>query len=201
MSPWAVGSLALAVFAVIVIVLGVVIWSIRSHRDPDLKIECDVSIDKLLPTLAGLSLGTVVDGNAVEVLENGKFWDFVIERIEKARHTVHYETFLWKEGKLGNRMAKAFTERAKAGVKVRILLDDNGSKNIGKGEREMMEKAGIRVVMFHDKSLRNLGVLNDRTHRKMLILDGREAFVGGHCVVDKWLGDAEDGKYYGDLSV
>ena len=201
MSPWAVGSLALAVFVVIVTILGVVIWSIRRHRDPDLKIECDATIDELLPTLAGLSLGTVVEGNSVEVLENGKFWDFVIERIEKAKHSVHYETFLWKEGKLGGRMSKAFAERAKAGVKVRVMLDDNGSKNIGKAERERMEKAGIRVVMFHDKRLRNIGVLNDRTHRKMLIIDGKEAFVGGHCVVDQWLGDAEDGKYYGDLSV
>src|SRR5688572_11256541 len=133
-------TIALGSVLLLIVGMALVIWSIRRHRDPHLKIECDVSIDKLLPTLAGLSLGTVVDGNAVEVLENGKFWDFVIDRIEKAKHTVHYETFLWKEGKLGNRMAKAFAERAKAGVKVRVLLDDNGSKNIGKGERAMMEK-------------------------------------------------------------
>ncbi|HVJ22963.1 MAG TPA: hypothetical protein VM756_03405, partial [Burkholderiales bacterium] len=65
----------------IVVVLGLVIWSIRRHRDPRLKIECDVGIDSLMPTLAGLTLGTVVDGNAVEVLENGKCWDAMIERI------------------------------------------------------------------------------------------------------------------------
>ena len=64
-----------------------------------------------------------------------------------------------------------------------------------------MEQAGARVVMFHEMKLRNIGVMNDRTHRKMLIVDGREAFVGGHCVVDQWLGDAEDGKHYGDVSV
>lgn len=200
-SAWAVGSLALATFVVIVAVLGTVIWSIRRHRDPDLQIECDAGIGELLPTLAGLSLGTLVEGNSAELLANGKFWDVVIERIEKAKKSIHYETFLWKEGKLGKRMAKAIAERAKAGVKVRIMLDDNGSKGIGKAEREMMEKAGARVVMFHQKKLRNIGVLNDRTHRKILILDGREAFVGGHCVVDEWLGDAEDHKCYGDLSV
>ena len=81
------------------------------------------------------------------------------------------------------------------------MLDDNGSKSIGKGEREMMEKAGAKVVFFHEKKLRNIGVLNDRTHRKMLVIDGKEAFVGGHCVVDEWLGDAEDGKHFGDVSV
>ena len=94
-----------------------------------------------MPTLAGITLGSVIDGNSVEILENGHFWDVLIERVGKARKTVHYETFLWKEGKLGKRMAKALAERAKDGVKVRIMLDDNGSKGIGDGELAMMEKA------------------------------------------------------------
>jgi cardiolipin synthase A/B len=200
-SAWAVGSLALATFVTIVVIFGLVIWSIRRHRDPDLKIESDVGVAELLPSLAGLSLGSVVEGNAVEILENGKHWDVMEERIGKAKKTLHYETFLWEEGKLGKRMAKAFAERAKEGIKVRIMLDANGSKKMGKGERETIEKAGGKVVFFHDKSLRNIGVFNDRTHRKMLVIDGREAFVGGHCVVDTWLGDAEDGKCNADVSV
>ena len=198
---WAATGLVLAVLVLIVIVLGLVIWSNRTHRDPDFKIECDVGIDSLMPSLAGITLGTAVGGNSVEILENGKFWDALIDHIGKARHTVHYETFLWKEGKLGKRMAKALAERAKHGLNVRVMLDANGSAGIGDGEREMMEKAGAKVVFFHKKRLRNIGVLNDRTHRKMLIIDGREAFVGGHCVVDEWLGDAEDHKHYADVSV
>jgi cardiolipin synthase len=194
------GTLA-GVLLTIIVVLALVIWSIRRHRDPNLKIECDVGIDSLMPTLAGLTLGTVVDGNAVEVLENGKCWDAMIERIGSAEGSVHYGTFLWKEGELGGRMAAAFAERARAGVAVRIMLDGNGSRGIGKGEHQAMEKAGARVVMFHEMKLHNSGVMNDRTHRKMLIVDGREAFVGGHCVVDQWLGDAEDGQRFGDVSV
>ncbi len=200
-SSWAVGTLALAVFVVIVVVLGLVIWSIRRHRDPNLKIECDGGIHTLLATLSGLTLGTAIDGNSVEVLENGEFWEVLIERIGKARESVHYETFLWKEGKLGRRMAKALAERAKAGLKVRVMLDDNGSQGIGQSEVDTMRKAGAEVVFFHKKRLINIGVINDRTHRKMLIIDGREAFVGGHCVVDEWLGDAEDHKHYSDVSV
>ena len=200
-SAWAVGTLALATFVTIVVILGLVIWSIRRHRDPNLKIECDAGVDELIHSLAGLSLGTVVEGNAVEILENGRFWDVLIERIGTARKTIHYETFLWEEGKLGKRMAKAFVERAKAGVKVRIMLDANGSAKMGRSEREMIEKAGGKVVFFHEKKLRNIGVMNDRTHRKMIVIDGREAFVGGHCVVDTWLGDAEDKKCNADVSV
>ena len=198
---YTLSAVVLGCIILIIVVLGLVIWSVRRHRDPDLSIECDVGIDTLVPTLSGLTLGTAVGGNAVEVLENGKFWDAVIERIGKARHTIHYETFLWKEGKLGARMAKALAERAREGVKVRVMLDDNGSKKIGKDAVEAMRKAGAKVVFFHKKSLRNIGVINDRTHRKMLVIDGREAFVGGHCVVDEWLGDAEDGKHFSDVSV
>ena len=200
-SAWAVGSFALATFIVIVTIFGIVIWSIRRHRDPDLKLETDVGIEELLPTLAGLSLGSVVSGNSVEVLENGRFWDVLEERIAKARKSIHYETFLWKEGKLGKRLAKALADRAKEGVAVRILLDANGSKKIGPKEREMLTEAGAKFVFFHETKLRNIGVLNDRTHRKMLVIDGKEAFVGGHCVVDEWLGDAEDKKCYADVSV
>ena len=200
-AAWTTAAIALGFLLLLITVMGLVIWSIRRHRDPHLKIECDAGIDTLMPTLAGITLGSVIDGNSVEVLENGHFWDVLIERVGKARKSVHYETFLWKEGKLGKRMAKALAERAKDGVKVRIMLDGIGSKGIGDGELERMEKAGAKVEFFHEKKLRNIGVLNDRTHRKMLVIDGREAFVGGHCVVDEWLGDAEDGKHFGDVSV
>lgn len=181
--------------------LGLVIWSIRRHRSPRLKIECSASIDELIPSLAGLSLGTAVGGNSVELLENGAFFDVLIERIGAAQKTVHFETFLWKEGVLGQRMANALAERARAGLKVRVLLDATGSRRIGKAERRQMEDAGCKVVMFHERSIYTIGVMNDRDHRKLAVLDGREAFVGGHCVVDDWLGNAEDGKHFADLSV
>jgi cardiolipin synthase A/B len=185
----------------LVIVQILVIWSIRRHRDPSLKIECDYPIDKLMPSLAGLTLGTAVAGNQVEVHENGAFFDVLIERIRAARHSVHFETFLWKDGQLGRRLAEALVDRAQAGVQVRVLLDAQGSKEAGKDVVERMRSAGCRVTFFHKQALRNIGVLNDRDHRKMVIIDGKEAFAGGHCVVDEWLGDAEDGQHYADVSV
>jgi hypothetical protein len=71
----------------------IVIWSIRRHRAPVLQIESDWPIDKLVPSLAGLTLCTAVAGNSVEVLENGAFFDVLVERIRAARHSVHFETF------------------------------------------------------------------------------------------------------------
>ncbi|HVF65914.1 MAG TPA: phospholipase D-like domain-containing protein, partial [Casimicrobiaceae bacterium] len=158
-------------------------------------------LEDLIPSIAGMALGMPITGTTVEIYQNGAFFDAVLEDIQAARHTVHFETFLWKDGTLGRRMAAAFCDRASAGVKVRIMLDHIGCSDIGKDSLQQMRDAGCHVRFFHKRSLRNLGVLNDRDHRKILIVDGREGFVGGHCVTDEWLGDGEDGKHFTDLSV
>jgi cardiolipin synthase len=124
----------------------------------------------------------------------------LIERILAARRSVHFETFLWKDGQLGRRLADALIDRAAAGLQVRVLLDAHGCQKAGDDVVERMRDAGCRVTFFHKRAFRNIGVLNDRDHRKMAIIDGREAFAGGHCIVDDWLGNAEDGKV-ADVSV
>ena len=195
------GSFLGGVLLTLVVVQLLVIWSIRRHRDPSLKIDCDDSIDQLMRSLSGLTLGSVVAGNKVEVHENGAFFDVLIARIAAARHSVHFETFLWKDGRLGRRLADALIERANAHVQVRVLLDAQGSKGAGKELVDRMRAAGCRVTFFHKRALRNIGVLNDRDHRKIAIIDGQEAFVGGHCIVDDWLGNAEDRQHFADVSV
>ena len=190
-----------AVFFGVITLLSLVIWSIRRHRDPKLHIECDWPIDVLIPSVAGLTLSTAVAGNSVEVLENGAFFDVLLQQIRAAQKSVHFETFLWKEGVLGRRMADALSERARAGLQVRVLLDATGSRKVGEAARRQMEDAGCQFVFFHETALRNIGVLNDRDHRKLVVIDGREAFVGGHCIVDSWLGEAQDKEHYGDISL
>jgi cardiolipin synthase len=184
-----------------VALLAIAIWSIRRHRDPVLQVESELPIDALVPSLAGLTLSTAVGGNSVEVLENGAFYDVLLERIHAAEKSVHFESFLWKAGVLGQRVADALSERARAGLPVRVLLDGVGARRAGKTVTRQMRDAGCKVVFFHPHSLKNLGVFNDRDHRKIVIIDGREAFVGGHCITDEWLGDAEDGKHFADVSL
>jgi cardiolipin synthase len=195
------GSFWGGVLLAVVIVQVLVIWSIRRHRDPTLKIDHHDAIDKLMPSLAGLTLGTAVAGNRVEVHENGAFFDVLLARVRAARCSVHFETFLWKDGQLGRRLAEALIDRARAGVQVRVLLDAQGSKDAGNDVVQAMRDAGCRVTFFHKRALRNIGVFIDRDHRKILVIDGREGFAGGHCIVDDWLGDAEDGRHFADVSV
>jgi cardiolipin synthase A/B len=197
MNPWLWGWLSFGV----AVLLALVIWSIKRHRAPVLSVRCDSSIDELIPSLAGLTLGTAIAGNSVEVFENGAFFDVLIESIGKAEHSVHFETFLWKDGTLGRRVADALSERALAGKRVRVLLDATGSRKVGRATLQQMCDAGCKVGLFHERGLKTLGVLNDRDHRKIVIIDGCEAFVGGHCIVDDWLGDAEDGRHFADISV
>lgn len=192
--------LALVLFLLVLLLL-VVIWSVRRHKAPRLRISCDRPIDELLPSLAGLTLGTAMPGNTVEIHENGAFFDVLLDSIGAARSTVHFETFLWKEGVLGDRLADALAERAKTGKRVRVLLDATGCRKMGRSALRRMQEAGCSVTFFHSWRLRNIGVLNDRDHRKIVVIDGRVAFVGGHCVVDSWMGDAADGRHFGDISV
>ena len=114
---------------------------------------------------------------------------------------MHFESFLWKEGVLGQRVADALSARARAGVTVRVLLDATGSKKMGKSTEQQLEDSGCKLVKFHKWHIRNLGVMNERDHRKLVVLDGRVALLGGHCIVDAWLGNAEDKDHFADVSV
>ncbi|HWI82284.1 phospholipase D-like domain-containing protein [Ramlibacter sp.] len=194
-SLWGIASLAL------LFLLIAIIWSIRRHRDVSLRVDCGEGIEQFLPSLAGLTLGTSVPGNSVELLENGRYFDVLLGRIRAAEHSVHFETFLWKDCTVGRALAAALAERARTGCQVRVLLDANGAAEIGPATVRQMRAAGCKVAFFHDGALRNIGLLNERDHRKLVVIDGREAFVGGHCIVDTWLGNAQDRRFNADVSV
>lgn len=196
--PTAVAVLAIAGTVAFFIFL---IWTIKRHRDPQLKVDCDASIGDLVRSLAGITLGTVVDGNSVEVLENRAFFDELIGEIRAARRSVHFETFLWKEGELGSRLADAMVERARAGIPVRLLLDANGTRQMGKQVEKRLRESGCQLCRFHRFKLANLGVLNERDHRKLAVIDGRVAFTGGHCIVDEWQAEPGTEGHVADVSV
>ncbi|MGH7828165.1 MAG: phospholipase D-like domain-containing protein [Candidatus Binatia bacterium] len=193
--------LVIGLLVAIILVLLLIIWSIKRHRSPHLRIESDEPIEKLVSSLAGLCLGTPVGGNSVEIFENGAFFDVMMEEIASAERSVHFETFLWKEGKLGTRVADALCERARAGVTVRVLLDATGTEKMGNETERRLRECGCKVTKFHPRHLLNIGVINERDHRKIVVLDGRTALVCGHCIVDCWLGNGQDRDHWRDIGV
>ena len=191
----------IVVLLIAVLVLGLAIWSIKRHKDPHLELESHEPLDRLIPSVSGLSLGMAIRGNAVEIFQNGAFFDALLEDILAARHTINFETFLWKEGRIGQRTADALSKQARAGVKVRLVLDAVGCKEMGEGARAQLRDAGCELAIYHPRTLKNIGVVAERDHRKLTILDGHTAWVGGHCIVDEWLGEAQDRHHVRDLSV
>src|SRR5688572_12248899 len=189
------------VLLVAVALLGLALWSIKRHKDPHLELDTDEPLDALIPSISGMSLGMAIRGNAVEIFQNGAFFDGLLEDIAAARRTIHFETFLWKEGALGQRMADALSSQARTGAKVRLVLDAIGCKKMGEGAKQQMREAGCELALYHPRTLKNIGVIPERDHRKLAILDGRIAWVGGHCIVDEWLGEAQDRHHVRDLSV
>jgi cardiolipin synthase len=191
----------LVLLVLVIFFLLFVIWSMGRHRDPHLTFNADGTFETLMMSLSGLSFGTPIAGNRARIIENGEFFDVLIEDIAAARVSVHFETFLWKEGRLSDRMAAALSERARAGLEVRVLLDATGCKKMGKDTERRLREAGCKVAKFHERTLPNVGVINQRDHRKIVVIDGRTAFVAGHCIVDCWLGKGEDREHWRDVGV
>jgi len=192
--------LALAVLVLTVIILALVVWSIKKRRHPRLRVHDHEGVPEVLPSIAGLTHSDIVGGNKIDLLQNGEFFNELIRSIEKAGESINFETFLWKHGKLSKEIVDVLCRKAKEGVEVRVLLDGSGGKGIGKDEKKCLREAKITVEIFNRMHLGNVGRLNHRDHRKIVVIDGKVGFVGGHCVVDTWMGDGQDKKHFRDIS-
>jgi cardiolipin synthase len=148
----------------------------------------------------GLLLGPdIVGGNRVQALHNGdQIFPAMLEAIRGARKTVLFETFIYWSGEIGDAFAQALSERARAGLKVHVLLDWLGSIKVDEHLVEQMREAGVQVHRFHPLRWYNLGRINNRTHRKLLIVDGCIGFTGGVGIATPWTGNAQDEDHWRD---
>ena len=141
----------------------------------------------------------IVPGNRVRALCNGdEIFPAMLDAIRGARRTICFETFIYWSGAIGREFAEALSERARAGVKVHVVLDWLGSGKMDASLLETMERAGVEVVKYHPLRWYSVGRLNNRTHRKLLIVDGTVGFTGGVGIADNWLGNAQDPDHWRD---
>src|SRR5687767_11429529 len=103
----------------------------RARGTPYLELDFDSypPIENALPMLAGLTESAVYEGNSAQVLQNGALFPALFADVAAARHTVHFETFVWTKGELEAQVVNALSAKARAGVKVRVLMDSIGGKN------------------------------------------------------------------------
>jgi len=148
----------------------------------------------------GVLLGpAIVGGNRVTALQNGdEIFPAMLEAIRGATQTISFETYIYWSGRIGREFAEALAARARAGVKVHVLLDWVGAGKMDDELLTLMEDAGVEVLKYHPLRWYNLGRLNNRTHRKLLVVDGRIGFTGGVGIADEWLGHAEDPDHWRD---
>ena len=135
----------------------------------------------------------VIGGNEIRELVNGaQIFPAMLLAIGSAKHTITFETFIYWSGDIGRQFAEALAERARAGVKVHVLLDWVGTTKLDDEALEVMTSAGVEVEKYHPLHWYNLARLNNRTHRKILVVDGMVGFTGGVGIADKWNGDARN---------
>lgn len=181
-------SILAAFFAGVAFVLAAAFVSMHQRHHPRFSLPAPSTLADDLPSLAGLAHGDLTSGNRVELVEDGAFLPTCLGLIQGAEHTLHFETFLWKTGRMSAAITRALVGAARRGVSVRVLLDGVGSRAASARELAMLERAGAHVCFLRPPGLRHLGWLNNRTHRKLVIADGLRAIVGGHCVDDRWVG-------------
>jgi cardiolipin synthase len=133
----------------------------------------------------------LVHGNDVQILVNGdEIFPAMLQAIRSARQTITFETYIYWSGTMGQAFVDALVERAQSGVKVHVLLDWVGSIKMDEALMDGMRKHGVEVERFHEPKLKHWGQLNNRTHRKLLVVDGKIGFTGGVGIADQWQGNA-----------
>jgi cardiolipin synthase len=148
----------------------------------------------------GVLLGPpIIEGNKAEVLLNGdQIFPAMLDAIRSAQQSISFETYIYWEGTIGREFTDALSERARAGVKVHVLLDWIGSMKIDDASLDEMRRAGVELHRYHKPVWWKLARLNNRTHRKLLIVDGKVGFTGGVGIADKWRGHAQDPEHWRD---
>jgi cardiolipin synthase len=196
-------DVVVALIAVAVTVIaGLVALNLRTgekeieHQIARLYATSDPQFERAMGVLLG---PPIVGSNRFDVLVNGdEIFPSMLAAIRSARSTISFESYIYWSGAVGKAFADALAERARAGVRVHLLLDWIGRNKIDPQPLALMERPGVEVRRFHEPRWYHLARMNNRTHRKLLIVDGSIGFTGGVGIADEWSGHAQDPSHWRD---
>jgi cardiolipin synthase len=193
---------AAALYVFVLFGLALLFWSARREHESHVRVPNLADFRQDLPSIANLTGSPIVAGNRAEVLQNGdEFFPALLRDIAAAQKSVHIETYVWWKGEICRQVAAALAAKARQGVEVRLTVDAVGAH---KGENELfqeMHRAGCKIAWFHPFHLTDLGLMNNRTHRKIAVIDGRIGYIFGHGVAQEWTGHGQDAKHWRDTGV
>jgi cardiolipin synthase len=157
------------------------------------------------PTIAAHTDAPILGGNRVELLFNGEqIFPAMLQAIRSARKSITYAQYLYEGGPIAYELAEAFAERCRAGVQVKILLDSHGGSEIPGDIPDLWRKSGCqlkwfrRIKLFQFLTPWELLSYNYRNHRRILVVDGKIGFIGGHGVSQAWTGDGRTKGHWRD---
>ena len=182
--------------------LWLMLWTTNRRRTkPSFELRTRTNVKDMVPTFVGVTEGAIDRGNRVEILQNGAFFDRLLEDVARATSTIHIESYIWWTGEICERLAEALAGRAREGIEVRLLLDYSGSSRMESRLVTLLKDAGCELHHFRPLRVSNIGRMNDRTHRKIAVFDGRIGYVGGHGIAQQWTGNAQDRDHWRDTFV
>src|SRR5438874_6519754 len=149
---------------------------------------------------AGSLLGpNFVDGNSISTLVNGdEIFPAMLSAIRSARRSINLETYVFWDGDIAKQFTAALSDRARSGVAVNLILDAQGTQKMGRENLVKLRESGARIVKYHGVFWPDPRRYNNRSHRKLLIVDGTVAFIGGAGIADLWAGNADSPKHWRD---
>jgi cardiolipin synthase A/B len=157
------------------------------HIPYHIEREVEATSDHFVDVLESTCQTKLTPGNTIDILTNGTaFYPAMLDAIRSARETINLECYIFKGGDIGGQFIEALKERARAGVRVTVVMDAIGSFGAFRRTRKPLREAGARVKAYQRMTWYRLGRLNNRTHRELLVVDGTIAFVGGAGIADWW---------------
>ena len=143
--------------------------------------------ERFLQVLEALTDAQVNRTGSLEVLTNGpSFYPSELDAIRGAQHSVNIEAYIFQKGKIADQYVAALTERARSGVRVNLVIDAIGSAGTTNRYLAPLLEAGGKVGWYNGLSWHRLMHLDNRTHRELMIVDGKIGFIGGAGIADQW---------------
>jgi cardiolipin synthase A/B len=180
--------------------------SLRHRREGafgyEIGTDLDVSTPDFVRAAEALTGAPITDGNEAELFVNGdRIFPVFLETIASAKRTLNVQTYVYWRGEIAGEIATAIAERARAGVRCKVILDALGSAQMERSQIRKMREAGAEVILFRPPKPYAIKRVANRSHRRILVADGEVGMTGGVGIAEEWTGDADGPDHWRDSHV